>query len=1353
MRRGTRVGQAYVAITADGSEINKDITDAFDDVDYKSIGNEHGKTYADRIRAHLGGLDKDFSALTDRVGNRLSSRLAKAIETDSALDDGVARMLANAFQNNKLDDLVRHVGRRAGVQFGGEFDKTVRAEVLNALEGALQKAVRSGDLDLGRILRGVNSGGGQVEIFGPVIDDAVRSVANAQRRLRVDYEAMWQKLLDQREKEEKAYTRYLGSEERTRLKEAARAAAERLRMQERESKEAERHAKSYTAFWERALSQREKDERRVATMQIQAMRMNEKHQQGLLDGAGRTVSRNRGLGDIVGKMLGEGSRNDALHFLGRTMGNIVTLTERASRFATGFATGMRSASEGASLVQRLMSGLQGGAQASGLARALSSVAAAGPAAAAALGAVLVAASLLASAAGALLAIVTALASTIASALVGALLVAAPLLMALVAAGGLVTAAFTSMTNAQRAYLFSAFQPLKAAFTGIGQIIFTEFTQPLYNGQSAIQVWSSNLQRAMLPLAGVAKLTAGAFAQAGNTITAALSGPGFQRFFNSLGSELPTIITRLASALGGFLNGVAGMFAAVMPYVTQFAGYLDRTAQSFSKWANSAKGQNAIADFAARAVDSLKHLWGFVREFSGFVSDVLFNPAAQRAGSTIFDGLRDAFARFRKAIARGDLEKWFSDAIQFGGTLWSVVSALGETFMALYNSGVLEGLGFLLGALATSIQMMNSTLEPAINLLGYAFPAAIAAAMTPMMAMAASVIAVGEALEWVASLLGMGNGAENPFRGFTDIASMWGNVVRPSGPGGRIQGPPLPPGVGGFNLPKFNLPELIGSGNTALNNTYEKHGGYMPNPSTASGKSGKKMKVEVRREDTEWQNPYLAFANSILKTAPKLAAEIRKTARDARKMLDSAMVDSAKALGSLLSDANKSFSSGVADAAKSTDAGGILASFQSLIDSMSSASEGAMEAAKANAQALIDQATATRDQMVSSAEGAVQAAAQRLAGASNKKEAKAALKELDKARRDLDLAERLGSNLIKEAETKAKQMIDNATSSEEQIKKASAILAAQGVLTLSNVAKLTSGLAAENATLADYAEARARVSEMLRAANQQLSDAMALRDNYSDQIANSVRSFGALVSAQAKVVDGVTQALTATDITDNLRERLEKVRTFQENLRVLLAQGLSDDAYKQLLDAGVEGGSAYVQALMDGGPGSISEVNSLIAQIGDAADGLGETASTRLYQAGVDAAQGLVDGLLSLSDELDSAATALGNAIAEAIKAALGIASPSRVTMAMMDPVGDGVVVGLDRQHTKVGTAASRLAGQIAVSPEVAAYAARQSASDDLVSGNRPSSERPVDIDLTIVTPTENPHAVAAEVINEITGRL
>lgn len=1232
MRRGTRVGQAYVAVTADGDGINEEIVDAVDEAgkDIDDKGEDHGERYGE-------GFSEGF--LT-RVRGRLSNRLSQTLSS-------------------------RDVAGRAGDEAGESFVEKMSDKVK----------------DLG-------------DKIGAELSD--RLASNPEQVRRGIDRAFDDDFIDR-----------IGERLGTRLAASMTDAIDR-------------QGASISAAIAEAVS-------------------------GNAGGRGRRGAE-EGLGGLIGRAFGAGARNNALNLLGRSIGSIVSLTERAGKFAVGFADGLKKAGDSASILSRLMSGLAGGGAASGITSLLSRIASAGPIAVVALGAVLLSFSALASVVGALIGLVTALAATITSALVGALAVVGPLLGAITVAGGLVAVAFTSMTNAQKDYLFSAFQPFKAALTGIGQIIMREFVAPLYNGQSAIQVWSANLQKALLPVAAVASLTARAFADAGNTITASLSGPGFQRFFAVLGSELPTIVRNLSSALGNFLNGIAGTFAAILPYVTQFSRYLRDVAARFSDFANSARGQNSISDFVGRALESLKSLWRFVKQFAGLIADVFFNPASQRAGNSIFDRLANAFRGFRdsfnKAVRDGSVERWFNDAIKFGSALWSVIKALADIFFALYNSGVLTGVGQALQGLATIMSGLSSVVTPLIDALGRGIPgalgvipSAVQAALGPLGHLWNIIKNINNAIRELAG------GSASTTSGSPPITTSPGGIVGPWAPG--TAGNPMPY-IAPIQLPE--LGNLISSGNTALNNTYESMGGYMPDPDPPKPPKDKKKK--------EWENPYIEFANSFIRRAPTLAEEIRKSAREAGKMLQSALRDANRLLRDLISDTNPAFASGIRDAAQSLDAGAVAESLRTMMNAATESANAAVQSAYDSASSVVADAQGQRDSMVSAAESAVQNAAQALASATNKKDAKAALKALQQARRDLELAKRQGQGLISDAQLVAAQMRDGAEAARDRIQAANRILETHSIVTPQNVADLVNGMGSEIASLADYAEARGQVAEKLAATTEQLTSALALRDNYASQVTDSIRAFGAITTAQAQVINGVAQSLTFTDITSNLRDRLDRIKKFNENLRQLIALGISDAAYKQIVDAGVDTGGAYAEAILQGGQGAVSEVNDLVKQIDDAASLLGDAAATQMYQAGVDAAQGIVDGLLSLSNQLTTAATALGNSIAAAIASALGIASPSRVLRAMMSDVGDGAALGLDDQQPKVSAAAARLSEQIRVSPEVARYAAEQGASPttDPVSGNS-ADPRFRDLNLTIQTPTEDPHAVAVEAVNELTGRL
>lgn len=967
---------------------------------------------------------------------------------------------------------------------------------------------------------------------------------------------------------------------------------------------------------------------------------------GVSGNGGRGGRRKTGLTALDDWLKGTHSRSNVINFFAKSLSGVVHGLESMALGAKHFVDNMKGVEEGASLFQRISAGFGGGAEAGGgLFKSLA--AGAGPAAA---GIAVVAAGLtiMVSVVGSLIGLITALASTIVSGLVGALLVLGPALAGAAAAGGLLVAAFTSMTDAQQKMLKNSFLPIKKEFTGLGQIMLRDLVP-------AFDTWSKNLQHALVLALPVAQVMGKAFAEAGSILTRSFSGPGFQMFAQALTVWLPGITTSLSTALGGFLNGLLGIFSALMPLVSQFSAYLADVAERFSRWATSSEGQNSIVDFANRAVTSLKSLWNFTTSFFGFLNKVLFSPEAQTAGNTIFDSMARTFQNFTESVARaqanGSLKKWFDDAIKFGGQLWSVIESLGRTFISLYNSGVLASVGESLATLANVVNGLNTLLGPLINALGKVLPTVMKGALAPINAIGTVIGWVGDKIQGVLKWFGIARQEALNIDGLiTGVLSKFQSI--PS---------QVNAGIATITA-QSNIDSLISSGNTALQNTSVNTGGFKP--------------------PRQWHNPWKKWANSLIKNGPGIAAQVQNA----------------------ILSVNKQVAAAILSASRSADSGDVRASLESLMSSI----------------------TTSGQETVNTAQQALNSAATSLANATSKGAAKKALKQVKSAQKSLAAA----------------------LANQKKIQGVAKTLNAQRVVTESNVAKLLQGLKVQNATLADFAEARSRVARALDDANQQLTNAISLRDDYKKQVTESIRDFGSLLTTQASVINGVEQALSAADITTNLQDRLTKIKKFQDDLRLLLAQGLSNDAYKQIVDAGVEQGSTLAEALLAGGNGAIQNVNSLVGQINGIADSLGSETSNRMYQAGVDAAQGLVDGLTSLSAQLDAAAARLGNSIALSVKKALGIASPSKVLYDMMDYVGDGAALGLDNQHVKVGTAAARLASQIAVTPG-GTYSSSSPGSQG-VSGNQSD---PRFRDLIVNTPTEDPMAVAMEVLNEVTGRI
>lgn len=246
--------------------------------------------------------------------------------------------------------------------------------------------------------------------------------------------------------------------------------------------------------------------------------------------------------------------------------------------------------------------------------------------------------------------------------------------------------------------------------------------------------------------------------------------------------------------------------------------------------------------------------------------------------------------------------------------------------------------------------------------------------------------------------------------------------------------------------------------------------------------------------------------------------------------------------------------------------------------------------------------------------------------------------------------------------------------------------------LTNAGKFKKGAAIQKATLADFAKAREVLVERLNVAKGRLADAIKVRDDFKQSVVDNVRSYTSLFAAEGQVNQyGFQQAVTAKDIIASMTSRLQVAQTFASNMAALLSSGLNKQTYQELIEKGPEAAGAYAQALKDGGPSTIAQVNSLNSQINSTANALGTSSSTALYQAGVNAAQGLVNGIEASISKVIKAANRMATAITKAIKKALQIKSPSRVMAMLGRFVPAGLGMGITSRTRVVSAAGAALA--------------------------------------------------------------
>lgn len=241
------------------------------------------------------------------------------------------------------------------------------------------------------------------------------------------------------------------------------------------------------------------------------------------------------------------------------------------------------------------------------------------------------------------------------------------------------------------------------------------------------------------------------------------------------------------------------------------------------------------------------------------------------------------------------------------------------------------------------------------------------------------------------------------------------------------------------------------------------------------------------------------------------------------------------------------------------------------------------------------------------------------------------------------------------------------------------------------------LARATAQLQFQVSRRDLVIKQLAAAEKKLSDLKKTRDKAASDIAGGILD-------NANITSGNSAVNSVNAITIGLQQAVKQTQAFSANIAALKKKGLRSDLLQDIADAGVSGGAATAQALARATPAELKRINDLQAQLAKAAGATGKTVAGALYDSGVRAAQGLVDGLKKQESAIEKQMKRIAEGMAKAIKKRLGIRSPSRVFMGIGDQTGEGLRVGMLRARNSVAAASAAMASAATGAADVAGRA-------------------------------------------------
>ena len=215
-------------------------------------------------------------------------------------------------------------------------------------------------------------------------------------------------------------------------------------------------------------------------------------------------------------------------------------------------------------------------------------------------------------------------------------------------------------------------------------------------------------------------------------------------------------------------------------------------------------------------------------------------------------------------------------------------------------------------------------------------------------------------------------------------------------------------------------------------------------------------------------------------------------------------------------------------------------------------------------------------------------------------------------------------------------------------------------------------------LAKMKEAGVQNLEQARDRLQELTEAAA---DYAANIRDVFVAFGDITQLGR---DEETGAVSFSAMMEQLRKRAEQATAFANLIKKFAGLGLSQTVIDQLIAAGPEAGLATAQAIDAGitqfGQQAIEDINAVTGTIATAGESLGVKLNAEFHDAGIRAAQGLVEGLESEGERLDKIARRMARQLIKAIKEELGIQSPSRVMMSVGSNVSRGLAIGVNDTH-------------------------------------------------------------------------
>ena len=218
----------------------------------------------------------------------------------------------------------------------------------------------------------------------------------------------------------------------------------------------------------------------------------------------------------------------------------------------------------------------------------------------------------------------------------------------------------------------------------------------------------------------------------------------------------------------------------------------------------------------------------------------------------------------------------------------------------------------------------------------------------------------------------------------------------------------------------------------------------------------------------------------------------------------------------------------------------------------------------------------------------------------------------------------------------------------------------------------------------------KIGEKLKLARDALAEAQKTKAEAIKGFADQYATLPDIVTtdAEGNSIDQLNTYMEA------LKHQADAVSAYRATLDQLRKLGLDDATYQKLLKEGTAD-QQFATQLLSGGKTAVQGLNTLDSQLQKVSKTLATNAGNNLYQAGIDAAAGLVKGLLKEKNKLAEAMDELADEILRSLKKALKIKSPSEAFAEIGKLSMEGMAKGFS-DNSKVVTDAVDSAAQDAL---------------------------------------------------------